>query len=219
MDETGSSGIAWAGLLGYLSELPFLQRPRCLILECVANLKNKRRVDQYTTSGCQQVKEALQELGYQGDWKTVCTLDFYLPQSRPRVYAVFIHVGKGCGPAAIHSAAGKAQRILTAAAALQCPRGAIEALEVVFQRASHESRDDCSTKQKEKKEKQTGSNVRLSKATGRRHRAFPRGGGGGDLGKSTLHVQSPDSMAAPDTIKVQDQNPRSAVHGASRKPL
>ena len=47
------------------------------------------------------VIEALRERGYVGQWRKVSATRFVLPQSRPRVWALFLKVSKGLGPKAI----------------------------------------------------------------------------------------------------------------------
>lgn len=187
-DLTGSSGVAWAGFLGYLQRLPLQSRPRCLILECVANLKNRRHVDKKTTTGCQQVVEALEEAGYKGDWRTVNTLDFGLPQSRPRVYGVFIHVGWGCGPQSFHKAFATANHILERVVRFQCKT--VGDLHTALKNAYHKQVgvDVSSTRLVKRRIKPRG--LRTSK----RQQAFPR-----DLKSSVLafcfHAQAEDTSS------------------------
>ena len=45
--------------------------------------------------------EALRERGYVGQWRKVSATQFFLPQSRPRVWVLFLKVRGGMGPKAI----------------------------------------------------------------------------------------------------------------------
>ena len=47
------------------------------------------------------VIEALRERGYVGQWLKVSATRFFLPQRRPRVWALFIKVRRGLAPKAI----------------------------------------------------------------------------------------------------------------------
>ena len=86
----GKSGLALQGLLQSLCAMPFEDRPNMLILECVARLGQRRRVDPDNITGTQYVTEELGKLGYVGRWCKVRPRHFFLPQSRPRVYAILL---------------------------------------------------------------------------------------------------------------------------------
>ena len=88
--EDGASGKALSGLLASLTAMPFEQRPELLILECVARLGHKRHVDPDSRRGTEFIAAELYTLGYVGQWRKVTPTSFYLPQGRPRVYAMFL---------------------------------------------------------------------------------------------------------------------------------
>jgi site-specific DNA-cytosine methylase len=84
----GKSGDSLRGLLDSLDSMPLGERPILIILECVPRLAHHRKVDPDHRSGAQYILDELSKFGYVGEWHTVRPRDFYLPQSRNRVYAV-----------------------------------------------------------------------------------------------------------------------------------
>lgn len=90
--KDGQSGSSLDGLLSYLKCMPLEQRPKLLILECVQRLGHKRQVDPDDRQGTVYIRDELSSLGYCGDWCNVNAKDFFLPQSRPRVYACFLRL-------------------------------------------------------------------------------------------------------------------------------
>lgn len=103
-DPEGSTGASWMEFLAYLDKLPLENRPKVLVLECVANLGNNRVIKGRTEKGTVLVVEALRERGYVGEWRKISATLFCLPQRRPRVWGLFIKVRGGIGPKAIHTA-------------------------------------------------------------------------------------------------------------------
>ena len=86
----GASGRALAGLIASLTAMPLEERPKLVILECVARLGHKRGVDPDSRRGAEFIAGELYKLGYVGQWRKVTPTSFYLPQGRPRVYAMFL---------------------------------------------------------------------------------------------------------------------------------
>ena len=64
--------------------------PRAFIIECVANLGHQRKVDKEMLKGTQTVTKDMEACGYHGEFRRVDPRQFALPQSRNRVYAIFI---------------------------------------------------------------------------------------------------------------------------------
>ena len=64
-DATGKSGESFLQLVQYLDKLLFERRPLAIVLECVAGLDDKRKVDFYESRGTDQAAHALQERGSQ----------------------------------------------------------------------------------------------------------------------------------------------------------
>ena len=100
-DDSGASGQCWLDFLAYLDLLNFDERPISLVLECVDNLGHNRTVQGRVEKGTLLVIEALRERGYVGQWRKVSATQFFLPQRRPRVWALFLKVRGGIGPKAI----------------------------------------------------------------------------------------------------------------------
>ena len=100
-DTSGASGKCWADFLAYLNLLSFEERPCSIVLECVDNLNHNRSVQGGIEKGTLLVIEALKELGYVGQWRKVSATQFFLPQRRPRVWALFLKVRCGMGPKGI----------------------------------------------------------------------------------------------------------------------
>ena len=94
--KEGQSGSSLDGLLRYIRHMPLELRPQCLILECVQRLGHKRKVDPDSRQGTTYIKDELSALGYCGDWRNVNAKEFYLPQSRPRVYGMFLRIDPKC---------------------------------------------------------------------------------------------------------------------------
>ena len=103
LDESGASGQCWSQFLAYLDLLNFEERPKTLVLECVDNLDKKRAVQGRLEKGTALVIEALKERGYVGGWRKVSPTQFFLPQRRPRVWALFLKVLGGIGPKALQA--------------------------------------------------------------------------------------------------------------------
>ena len=85
-DPKGSSGASWMEFLAYLDKLSLEDRPKAIVLECVANLGNNRQIQGRTEKGTTLVVDALKERGYIGEWKRISATHFGLPQRRPRVW-------------------------------------------------------------------------------------------------------------------------------------
>ena len=71
------------------------------MLECVDKLGQNRSVQGRVEKGTLLIIEALRERGYVGQWRKVSATHFFLPQRRPRVWALFLKVRRGMGPKAI----------------------------------------------------------------------------------------------------------------------
>ena len=90
--KDGKSGSSLDGLLSYLKCLSLETRPKVIILECVQRLGHKRQVDPDDRQGTVYIQDELTALGYSGGWRNVNSKDFFLPQSRPRVYGLFLRL-------------------------------------------------------------------------------------------------------------------------------
>ncbi len=90
-DATGKSGQSFKGMCDSLKNWDFEQKPILIILECTKLLGKQRKVDQ-DMSGTECITEELSKHGYVGKWALACATMFYLPQSRPRVYGMFLKV-------------------------------------------------------------------------------------------------------------------------------
>ena len=86
----GKSGVALQGLLESMRAIRLEDRPDLICLECVARLGQHRHVDPDNRTGTKYVTDELGKLGYVGDWCLVRPRDFFLPQSRPRVYSIHL---------------------------------------------------------------------------------------------------------------------------------
>ena len=100
-DPSGATGKSWLDFLKYLDNLSFEHRPKALVLECVEKLGQNRSVQGRVEKGTLLIIEALRERGYVGQWRKVSATHFFLPQRRPRVWALFLKVRRGMGPKAI----------------------------------------------------------------------------------------------------------------------
>lgn len=90
-DQSGKSGESLTGMLESLRNWEFEQRPSLIILECTKPLGHRRKVD-HDVPGTDFILAELGKLGYVGTWRLVCASMFYLPQSRPRAYGMFLKV-------------------------------------------------------------------------------------------------------------------------------
>ena len=100
-DADGATGKCWLHFLEYLDLLTFEERPISIVLECVDNLGHNRTVKGRVEKGTLLAIEALKERGYVGQWRKLSATNFFLPQRRPRVWALFLKVRGGMGPKAI----------------------------------------------------------------------------------------------------------------------
>jgi site-specific DNA-cytosine methylase len=96
-DPEGKSGASFLEFIAYLTSIRFQDRPDALMVECVKNLDHVRK-KVGGEKGTEVVAAALTELGYVGSWQHLDAFDFYLPQSRPRIYGIFLRLTKGFGP-------------------------------------------------------------------------------------------------------------------------
>ena len=90
-DKSGSSGKSLAEMLESLSRWQFEHRPKLIVLECTQGLSQCRKCDS-GLSGTQYIDEKLSKCGYVGLWRRVSADMFFLPQSRLRVYGLFLKV-------------------------------------------------------------------------------------------------------------------------------
>jgi site-specific DNA-cytosine methylase len=86
----GKSGTSLQGLLESLRSMSLVERPDLVILECVPRLSQHRKVDPDHRTGAKFILDELSTLGYIGEWQTVRPSDYFLPQSRDRVYGLFL---------------------------------------------------------------------------------------------------------------------------------
>ena len=86
----GKSGVSLQGLLESVRAMRLEDRPDLICLECVARLGQHRQVDLDNLTGTKYVTDELGKFGYVGDWCLVRPRDFFLPQSRPRVYSIHL---------------------------------------------------------------------------------------------------------------------------------
>ncbi len=84
----GSTGNTLRGLRDFIEALPHEERPQLLFLENVACLDHQRAAEGYRL-GTMLIADIFDNLGYVGDWSTVNAKDFFLPQSRDRVWMLF----------------------------------------------------------------------------------------------------------------------------------
>jgi site-specific DNA-cytosine methylase len=96
-DPSGKSGASFLEFLDYLKSMRFQDCPDAIMVECVKNLDHVRKKIG-GEKGTDVVTAALSEIGYVGSWQALNAIDFYLPQSRPRAYGVFLRLSKGLGP-------------------------------------------------------------------------------------------------------------------------
>ena len=91
--------------MAYLGQLEFQIRPVALMVECVQNLHHVRK-KLAGEKGTELVADALTELGYIGSWEMLNAKDFFVPQSRARIYGVFLKRTKGLGAEGSKARAG-----------------------------------------------------------------------------------------------------------------
>jgi site-specific DNA-cytosine methylase len=92
LEEMGTSGTTLQGCLDYILR----HRPRIAIFE---NVKNIALLDSATgLRPVDLVMEALKRLGYRAGWKFLNTRNYYLPQSRARVWMWGYRIGDAPDP-------------------------------------------------------------------------------------------------------------------------
>ena len=87
-----------------MDKLRVEDRPKVIVLECVANLGANRTIKGRTEKGAALVVDARRERGYVGEWRKIAATRFCLPQSRPRVRGLFVKLHGGLGPKTQESA-------------------------------------------------------------------------------------------------------------------
>lgn len=90
MDTSGRSGRSFLEFVEYLRRLGHTQRPAIILVECVGNLHHVRHVKQAHERGTSKVSEQFSTFGYEGSWKILNAKTFAVPQSRSRVYGIFV---------------------------------------------------------------------------------------------------------------------------------
>lgn len=139
--EEGKSGGSLDGLLKYIRVMTLERRPKFLILECVARLSHKRSVDPDEREGTNYISDELSSLGYCGRWLKVNSKEWFLPQSRPRVYGLFLRLNPtDLSPKSRERRVGDLQGAVDLIEQLKVP-GPPEQLETVLRR----SRSICET--------------------------------------------------------------------------
>ncbi len=74
-------------------------------MECTPRLGHRRRVDAGDMPGTEYISDQLSKLGYVGRWRGASSEMLYLPQSRPRVYGLFLKASDlGDAEARLHKA-------------------------------------------------------------------------------------------------------------------
>lgn len=92
MDPSGKSGRSFLEFLQFLSVVKHGDRPSIIVIECVNKLHRMRNLSSTSERGTDLVSKALEERGFSGEWKMLQTKNFALPQSRQRVYGVFVRM-------------------------------------------------------------------------------------------------------------------------------
>lgn len=90
MDPDGRSGRSFLEFITFVSSLSHDDRPMMIVIECVNKLHHVRKLKSSSEKGTALVAKALEERGYSGEWKMLQTKNFALPQSRQRVYGIFV---------------------------------------------------------------------------------------------------------------------------------
>ncbi|CAK0812884.1 unnamed protein product [Prorocentrum cordatum] len=92
LDEEGASGHSWAGARQYLRALQPDQLPWVIVLECVDRLGHHRKINGKVEQGSEIIQGHLEDLGYCGSWRRINAKHFYLPQSRRRIWGMFVRL-------------------------------------------------------------------------------------------------------------------------------
>eukprot|EP00438_Fugacium_kawagutii_P023112 Skav229778 [mRNA] locus=scaffold519:102998:104570:+ [translate_table: standard] len=121
MDPDGKSGRSYLEFLEYLSALPQSDRPVILVIECVNKLHHMRKLKSSDERGTALVSKSLEERGYAGEWKMLQTKNFALPQSRQRVYGIFVRT-MHCSAVSLDTARILTSRIWSFVSACQVPK-------------------------------------------------------------------------------------------------
>jgi site-specific DNA-cytosine methylase len=136
LDPTGRSGTSFLQFKSYLESVKFEDRPKVLMIECVENL-GKKRAALAGEKGTKVVTESLHEFGYVGSWQVLNAKHFFLPQSRPRVYGIFLKQ-KGFGAKGVAEQQHNVNRIWSLVARCQT-KPATEPLKDLLARCSEPS--------------------------------------------------------------------------------
>ena len=75
-DHLGSTGASWMPFLAYLDKLRVEDRPKVIVLECVANLGANRTIKGRTEKGTALVVDALRERCCVGEWRIISATRF-----------------------------------------------------------------------------------------------------------------------------------------------
>ena len=94
LDATGRSGSSFLEMKDAIKSMK--PKPAFIVIECVASLNRMRSSVQ--EKGTEVVSEKLSELAYVGQWRTVNSSSFGIPQSRSRTYGIFTLLTEGYGP-------------------------------------------------------------------------------------------------------------------------
>jgi site-specific DNA-cytosine methylase len=95
-EATGNTGETWSGVAAYLQR----HRPAMVLLENVCGLKDRIKGEE---SQLTDVLRTLETMGYAAGWTECNTVDYHLPQRRPRlwIWAWQMHVAEtASGPSA-----------------------------------------------------------------------------------------------------------------------
>lgn len=93
LDRSGRSGSSFMEMIDFIESRQWSERPRCVLLECVASLDKMRK--SINEKGTQAVTAKMADLGYIGEWQTCNTCKFGIPQSRTRSYGIYTLLTRG----------------------------------------------------------------------------------------------------------------------------
>ena len=101
----GPTGVSVRGMLTYIESLTFERRPRVVTIEEVTDLLKVRQCEPEQRASIQILTDRMDASGYSCSWEVHCSLDFFLPHQRDRVWPLFLKRGSMSATIGMHEGA------------------------------------------------------------------------------------------------------------------
>ena len=128
----GPTGVSVRGMLTYIESLTFECRPQVVTIEEVTELLKVRQCESEQRASIQILTDRMDIFGYSCTWEVHCSVDFFLPHQRDRVWPLFFKRGSICATIGMHEGAAAKLRDAHTKMAQFRTGGKFESLETIL---------------------------------------------------------------------------------------